>query len=76
MSLIWGWRPYAPLVLGIMTAIGHRELKSDFSVSDFNDYDHAICILIEGIGKCFIALEASGGAPLGRRRMLSCARAI
>ena len=59
-----GWRPYAPLALPIMTSIGHRELKADFTVSDFNDYDFAMCILIEGITQYFIVLEASGGPPL------------
>ena len=59
-----GWRPYSPLLLPIMTAIGHSELKADFSVSDFNDYDFGICILIEGIAQYFIELEASGGPPL------------
>ena len=49
-----GWRPYSPLLLPIMTAIGHSELKADFSVSDFNDYDFGICILIEGIAQYFI----------------------
>ena len=59
-----GWRPYSPLLLGIICAIGHRELKADFTVSDFNDYDYGLCILIEGVSEYFIALEASGGPPL------------
>ena len=40
--------------MGIMTAIGHKELKSDFPVSDFNDYDFALCILIEGVSRYLI----------------------
>jgi hypothetical protein len=59
-----GWRPYSPCLLPIMSAIGHRELKADFSVSDFNNYDFGLCILIEGIAKYFIHLEQSGGPPL------------
>ena len=58
-----GWRPYAPLVVGLLTNIGHRECKADFSVSNFNDYDHAMCILIEGIAKYFIYLSDQGGPP-------------
>ena len=50
--------------MGIMTAIGHKELKSDFSVSDFNDYDFALCILIEGVSRYLILLEATGAPPL------------
>ena len=59
-----GWRPYSALLLPIMIRIGHRELKADFSVSDFNDYDFAMCILIEGVAQYFIELEASGGPTL------------
>jgi len=56
-----GWRPYAPLLVGIMIAIGHCEIKGDFTVSDYNDYNHAMCILIEGVARYFMQLEASGG---------------
>eukprot|EP00965_Chrysotila_dentata_P259424 6213560-Pleurochrysis_carterae.AAC.2 len=34
-----GWRPYAPLLMGILAAIGHNECRSDFTVSKFNNYD-------------------------------------
>ena len=73
-----GWRPYSALLVGIMTAIGHRELKADFSVSDFNDYDFAICILIEGVAKYLIELEASGAPPLAAMGpfMAACATNI
>ena len=68
-----GWRPYYPLLGGILTAIGHRECKSDFTVSDFNDYDHAISILIEGVAQYFIHLEQSGMPTLRRPTMLGTA---
>ena len=58
-----GWRPYYPLLGGILNAIGHNECKSDFTVSDFNDYDHVSCILIEGITKYFLHLDNQGGGP-------------
>eukprot|EP00965_Chrysotila_dentata_P138037 4565979-Pleurochrysis_carterae.AAC.1 len=28
-----GWRPYAPLTVDIITAIGHSKCRSDFTVS-------------------------------------------
>jgi hypothetical protein len=58
-----GWRPYAPMMLPILHAIGHTECKADFTVSAFNDYDHATAILTEGIAKYFILLNQSGGMP-------------
>eukprot|EP00965_Chrysotila_dentata_P004691 152755-Pleurochrysis_carterae.AAC.1 len=59
-----GWRPYAPLLLGILTAIGHSKCRADFTVSKFNDYDHALCIIMEGVAKHFIELESAGdGMP-------------
>lgn len=59
-----GWRPYAPLLLGILTAIGHHECRADFTVSKFNDYDHAVCILMEGVAKYFLELSRVGdGMP-------------
>ena len=39
------------------------ECKIDFTVSAFNDYDHATAILVEGIAKYFILLSQSGGMP-------------
>ena len=74
-----GWRPYHPFLGGILHAIGHRECKSDFTVSDFNDYDHAICILIEGVAQYFIHLEGQGGMPplsSPTRLATGCARNI
>ena len=62
-----GWRPYWPLIGDILRAIGHRECKSDWDMSSFNDYDHAACILLEGITKYFIHLEANGGPALDNR---------
>ena len=61
-----------------MIRIGHRELKADFSVSDFNDYDFAMCILIEGVAQYFIELEASGGPTLALLIpfMASCVRSM
>mmetsp|Transcript_23882 Transcript_23882/g.77118 ORF Transcript_23882/g.77118 Transcript_23882/m.77118 type:complete len:447 (+) Transcript_23882:755-2095(+) len=59
-----GWRPYSALVVPLLEAIGHRECKSNFTVSDFNDHDHAMCILIEGIARYFMYLESqAGGMP-------------
>ena len=58
-----GWRPYAPLLVPLLAAVGHSECKNDFTVSSFNDYDHAICILIEGTATYFIELAATGGPP-------------
>ena len=58
-----GWRPYAPMTLKIMHGIGHTECKADFTVSAFNDYDHATAILTEGIAKYFQKLSESGGMP-------------
>ena len=58
-----GWRPYYPLLGGLLHACGHSECKADWTVASFNDYDHAMCILIEGIAKYFIHLDASGGGP-------------
>eukprot|EP00965_Chrysotila_dentata_P096914 3202958-Pleurochrysis_carterae.AAC.1 len=59
-----GWRPYWPLLGGILRAIGHIECKPDFSVSSFNDYDFALCILLEGVAKYFMSLRSSGAPPL------------
>jgi len=59
-----GWRPYSPLLVPLARAIGHTELKADFTVSDFNDYDHGLCILTEGVAQYFIELEKSGGPSL------------
>eukprot|EP00965_Chrysotila_dentata_P050085 1659454-Pleurochrysis_carterae.AAC.1 len=61
-----GWCPYAPLLPGILKAIGRSECRSDFTVSKFNDHDHAICILMEGIAKYFMVLRDSheGMPPL------------
>ena len=56
-----GWRPYWPLLTNIVHGIGHTELKGDFTVSSFNDYDHGICILIEGVARYFQYLQAHGG---------------
>jgi hypothetical protein len=56
-----GWRPYYPLLGGILTAIGHLECKKDFSVSDYNDHDHAMAILIEGVAQYFMLLDSQGG---------------
>eukprot|EP00965_Chrysotila_dentata_P086206 2843662-Pleurochrysis_carterae.AAC.1 len=59
-----GWRPYAPLLLTILTAIGHNECKADLKVLKFNDYDHAVCIVMEGVAKYFLALSlAEDGMP-------------
>ena len=58
-----GWRPYAPLLVPLLQAIGHAECKADFTVSNFNDYDHAMCILIEGVAQYFLFLSSQGGAP-------------
>ena len=58
-----GWRPYAPMLLTIMAAIQHRECRADFTVSSFNDYDHAMAILTEGVAKYFQLLSDSGGMP-------------
>ena len=57
------WRPYAPLTVPLLNAIGHTECKNDCSVSAFNDYDHATTILIEGISRYFLLLSQSGGMP-------------
>lgn len=66
-----GWRPYAPLLLGILHAIGHHECRNDFTVSKFNDYDHAMCILMEGVAKYFLELERVGdGMPPVRNATL------
>ena len=72
-----GWRPYAPLLVGILHAVGHNECKADFTVSNFNDYDHAMCILVEGIGKYFLHLESTPGCPPisnSTRFLLMCSR--
>eukprot|EP00965_Chrysotila_dentata_P162048 5351349-Pleurochrysis_carterae.AAC.1 len=59
-----GWRPYAPLLLTILSAVGHFECKADFTVSKFIDYDHAVCTLMEGIANYFLLLSRSGdGMP-------------
>eukprot|EP00965_Chrysotila_dentata_P040412 1340983-Pleurochrysis_carterae.AAC.1 len=59
-----GWRPYAPLLLTILHAISHSERRSDFTVSKYNDYDHAMCILMKGVAKYFLVLErAADGMP-------------
>ena len=58
-----GWRPYAPLVVGMLASIGHSECKKDFTVSSFNDHDHGMCILIEGVTRYFQLLESGGGGP-------------
>ena len=58
-----GWRPFSPLVVGLLKDIGHAECKADFTVSSFNDYDHSMCILIEGIAKYFMHLSDHGGPP-------------
>ena len=52
-----GWRPYAPMTVPILKAIGHNECKNDFTVSAFNDYDHATAILVEGICEIFHPFE-------------------
>jgi hypothetical protein len=44
-------------------AAGHTECKREWTVAAFNDYDHAMCILIEGVAKFFILLAAGGGGP-------------
>ena len=56
-----GWRPYQPLLVPILAAVGHDECRADFLVSEYNLYDFAICILIEGIAQYFIHLEDAGG---------------
>jgi len=75
-----GWRPYSALLVGLMVAIGHHEVKNDFSVSDFNDYNHAMCIMIEGVARYFMLLEASGGGcpPLSNSNqfMTACSNNI
>ena len=58
-----GWRPYAPLLVHIMTAIGHNECKADFTVESYNDYDFGMQILITGVAKYFMLLDSRGGAP-------------
>ena len=58
-----GWRPYSPLLVPLFTAIGHSECKPDFTVSSFKNYDHAMCILIEGVAQYLILLSQSDGAP-------------
>ena len=58
-----GWRPYYPLLGGLLKAAGHTECKKEWTVAAFNDYDHAICILIEGVAKYLILLDAGGGGP-------------
>ena len=58
-----GWRPYWPLLTTILTGIGHTECKREWTVSSFNDYDFASCILTRGIAEYFIQLEASPGCP-------------
>eukprot|EP00966_Prymnesium_polylepis_P161726 3737954-Prymnesium_polylepis.1 len=58
-----GWRPYAPLTVPLLNAIGHTECKNDLSVSAFNDYDYATTILIEGISRYFLLPSQSGGMP-------------
>ena len=71
-----GWRPYAPLVVRILEKIGHKECKKDFTVSSFNDHDHGMCILIEGITKYLQLLEAGGGGPCPLRMMPQLLQAV
>ena len=58
-----GWRPYWPLLQTILHAIDHAECKADWTVASYNDYDHAICILIEGVAQYFLHLDEGGGGP-------------
>ena len=58
-----GWRPYAPMMTEVLRNIGHMECGDDFKVSQFNMYEFATLILIEGIAKYFIHLENGGGMP-------------
>eukprot|EP00965_Chrysotila_dentata_P026140 866544-Pleurochrysis_carterae.AAC.1 len=58
------WRPYANLLIPILTAIGHSECREDLTVSKFNDYDHAMCILLEGVAKYFLAFVRAGDGML------------
>ena len=58
-----GWRPYYPLLRGLLKAIDHTECKADWTVAAYNDYDHSLCIIIEGVAKYFLHLEAGGGGP-------------
>ena len=58
-----GWRPYWPLLQTLLQDIGHSECKGDWTVASFNDYDHGICILIEGVAQYFLHLDKSGGGP-------------
>ena len=59
-----GWRPYSVVVVPLMKEIGHTELKDDWDISAFNDYDFAAAILAGGVGDYFIHLEANGGPTL------------
>eukprot|EP00965_Chrysotila_dentata_P148072 4887757-Pleurochrysis_carterae.AAC.1 len=68
-----GWRPYASLVVDILVAIGHNECRSEFTVPKFNDYNRAICVLMEGIAKYFMLLRDSreGMPPLHNAQQLA-----
>eukprot|EP00965_Chrysotila_dentata_P038839 1290251-Pleurochrysis_carterae.AAC.1 len=59
-----GWRPYFPLLVGLLQAIGHYECRDDLTVSKYNDHDHAVCILMEGVSMYFLELSRAGdGMP-------------
>ena len=58
-----GWGPYWPLLQTLLHDIDHSECKGDWTVASFNDYDHGICILIEGVAQYFLHLDAGGGGP-------------
>ena len=55
-----GWRPYWPLLEPMLKGIGHTWMKKEFKVSDFNQYDFVMCILIAGIAKYLHKIAAAG----------------
>jgi hypothetical protein len=58
-----GWRPFWPMLQTILRGIDHSECVRDWAVSDYNDHDHAMCIVIEGVAQYFLHLDSLGGGP-------------
>jgi hypothetical protein len=59
-----GWRLWWCFINNLVEASDQSSyVKSDFSVSDFSQYDHTICTLIRGVGEFLEEVSIDGNAP-------------
>ena len=54
-----GWRPYHPLHVELIDELDMKNLKADFTVEKYNEYNFGITILIEIYAQYLLKLEAS-----------------